>query len=424
MSLPFALGIIADDLTGGAESAVAMGQGPLLFFHEAAARIDLADEDVWALSTTSRPLPPREAAQRSRTVARALHNNPSLRNKPRFFKKVDSLLRGNIGAETDGFLDGADLAFSLIAPAHPLNGRTTRNDIHYVDDIPVARTEAGRDPVTPVVTSSLSRIMAAQSPWPVVSIGTELLDGTFESLVDRIGSLTGNGRIHIVFDITEPGHLDTVARLALEAFPASLPVGSGGLAQALARHGAFTTAERAGEPVCLPVAAPLLMALGSASPAACRQVEALQSAHPCRLIEITPQSLSDASASSRLAELSCHDRTIDIIRLSPPDTTLHTSDARVVAEKFGCLIAEHIRKNRPGALYVSGGDTAVSTFTALDGLAIRILDEVTTGLVRGRIIGGAAKGMPICTKPGSFGADDALVRLADSFACERPCPCR
>ena len=59
---------------------------------------------------------------------------------------------------------------------------------------------------------------------------------------------------------------------------------------------------------------------------------------------------------------------------------------------------------------MSGGDTALSILGALDATAFRLADEVDTGLVQGAVIGGAADGLAIGTKPGAFRDDDTLLR--------------
>lgn len=414
----FSLGIVADDLTGGAESAVSFGQGQngaLLFFHDAAARVSLANERAWAVSTTSRPLTPDEAFERSRTTGQALLDNASLKRPVRFFKKVDSLLRGNIGAEVEGFMEGACLSLSLIAPAHPLNGRTTEDDIHRVGGVPVAETEAGRDPVTPVRSSSLSRVVAAQCTRLVSHIARSRLEVSPDALATEIRSLAAQGIAHFTFDATTPEHLERIALLALEYFPDSLPVGSGGLAQAIAKLGGFAMSPAS--PFPLSIAAPPLVILGTASETARRQVETLCAAHACRITDISPQSLLDGSAQSLPESLAAPiaPRPIDIIRLTPPEGAPSIDLTILVAEQFGHLVADIVKRRCHGALYASGGDTAIAAFTALNGEAIRVLDEIVTGLVRGRIIGGAADGLPIATKPGAFGADDALLRWVNSL---------
>ena len=422
----FFLGIIADDVTGGAESAASFvsgghgeARGVLLMFHEAAATIALNDEPVWALSTTSRPLLSDEAFERARDTACALLENASLRRPVRFYKKADSLLRGNIGAETEGFMEGAGLSFSLIAPAHPLNGRTTAHDIHFLNGVPVSETEAGSDPVTPVRTSSLSRTIAAQCLRLVSHIEQSRLEGGLDRLADDIRTLADGGIGHFTFDATEPEHLDRIARLALDYFPNSLPVGSGGLAQALAKRGgfAFSSASEERRAAVLPIAARPLVVLGTASVAARRQVDVLQARYRCRIVDIAPHDLLDGACVTlpEILRTSADDACIDVLRLTPPEGGPSIDLTLALAEEFGRLSAAVVRANSPGALYASGGDTAVAVLSALRGQAIRVIDEVIPGFVRGRVVGGEADGLLISTKPGMFGGGDALLLWAQAL---------
>ena len=58
------------------------------------------------------------------------------------YKKVDSALRGNLGAEIRAVLDGFSAARAvLLAPALPANGRTTVGGRQLLGGVPVHETE-------------------------------------------------------------------------------------------------------------------------------------------------------------------------------------------------------------------------------------------------------------------------------------------
>ena len=61
----------------------------------------------------------------------------------RIYKKTDSLLRGNIGAELRALCDAAGSGPLVFAPAYPTGGRTTIDGIHRLEGIPVADASAG-----------------------------------------------------------------------------------------------------------------------------------------------------------------------------------------------------------------------------------------------------------------------------------------
>ena len=62
-----------------------------------------------------------------------------------------------------------------------------------------------------------------------------------------------------------------------------------------------------------------------------------------------------------------------------------------------------------------GGDGARAALARLGASAIQVIDSVLEGVPLGIIVGGHADGMPVFTKSGGFGAEDALVRVVERF---------
>jgi uncharacterized protein YgbK (DUF1537 family) len=75
------------------------------------------------------------------------------------YKKTDSTLRGNIGAE----LRALHVVFPereiIYVPAYPSMGRTVRSGRLLVHGLPVHETEFGRDPLNPVLHSDLEAVL-------------------------------------------------------------------------------------------------------------------------------------------------------------------------------------------------------------------------------------------------------------------------
>jgi uncharacterized protein YgbK (DUF1537 family) len=68
-----------------------------------------------------------------------------------------------------------------------------------------------------------------------------------------------------------------------------------------------------------------------------------------------------------------------------------------------------------------GGDGARAALDRLGASGIQILDSVIEGVPMGVIVGGRADGLPVFTKAGGFGTEDALVNAIES-AVERDNP--
>ncbi len=225
--------IIADDLTGAADTGIQfcraeaptylLAQDHLRSFPFPAAPHSLA------LFTNTRNVPPDQAAEALGPAAAAIKDlRPS-----RIYKKIDSCLRGNIGAELDALAETLEFDASFVAPALPAQGRSVLHDVHYLRGVPLAETEMARDPVSPVTESRVSLVLGRQSRHAIAHVDLEILEGPPEGLGDHVRRLIRQGARHIVFDSASQAHLDALANLAVAQFPKTLLVGSAGLASSL-----------------------------------------------------------------------------------------------------------------------------------------------------------------------------------------------
>lgn len=111
---------VADDLTGAADTAgpfAAKGYSSIVWLH--GANVTEAC-DVRVFETSSRHTDPAEAYRRVHAILQE-HKNA------RVFKKFDSTLKGNLGAELLAVRDATNCRQVIVASAHPLMGRTMRN---------------------------------------------------------------------------------------------------------------------------------------------------------------------------------------------------------------------------------------------------------------------------------------------------------
>jgi len=325
------------------------------------------------------------------------------------YKKIDSCLRGNLGAELDALLEATGAAASFVAPAYPAQGRTTVDDVHRLHGIPVADTEIGRDPLGPVRESHLSVLLAGQSRFSIGRIGLDQLGKPADRLSTQVQSLIDSGCRHLVFDAETTGHLDSIARLARRYGRTILPVGSAGLAGSLAR---MMTGEVPAPPrTTRPRVDRWLFVCGSASPILARQAGRLAAATGWPLLTLTP------------AELTGGGDTGTVWTADRPQSLILTVAAGAGAEPAAApdrivrglaeIVADLIAETRPDALFLSGGDTAEAVRRSVGADGLLLHEEVLPGLVRGQLVGGRHSGLTVMTKAGSFGEDDTLITLVN-----------
>jgi len=146
------IGVIADDLTGAAEiGAVGLRHGLRAEIVLAGASIPVLPEsgtpevDILCLDTDSRMYPAEDAARRARAAASWLR----LAGARWIFKKVDSVLRGQVTAEIEAVMNETNSALAILMPANPGLGRVIRDGRYYVRGKPVNETEFAFDAAYP-----------------------------------------------------------------------------------------------------------------------------------------------------------------------------------------------------------------------------------------------------------------------------------
>ena len=155
--------VIADDFTGaldtgvqfasyGAATKVVVGTGLQALEADAQTQVLVVDAET-------RHLP---AAQAYDTVYRLVRWAKE-KKIGCIYKKTDSALRGNIGAELSAALaaDGGERLHFV--PAFPNLDRVTRGGVHYIGGVPVAQSVFGKDPFEPVTHSRVEDILHEQT---------------------------------------------------------------------------------------------------------------------------------------------------------------------------------------------------------------------------------------------------------------------
>jgi uncharacterized protein YgbK (DUF1537 family) len=409
--------VIADDLTGAADTGVQLAsvRSPLYLMPVESMVLDrpwMASVGGLSLYTASRRLSAAAAAERLRPVARMLADL-----RPRWvYKKVDSCLRGNLGAETDVLIDAFGLDAALVAPALPAQGRATVGGIHLVQGRPLAETEFAEDPLTPVTRSAVADILASQSRYPVGRIDVKEYDDS-QRLQQALERELGRGCRLIACDAAEQEHLDQLARLVAQGANRLLPVGSAGLAAALVRQ--LSTAAVVQPRLALGLKR-ILLACGTGSQATRGQLDALLEKYGGVRRVLEPEWLVEASAEDRRR---CAADLLDawtggVLALAigpfPSEGPIVTPE-RAIAGLAG-LASEVIRKDGVDGLFLSGGETADAVLRACGGEAIRLEQEVLPGLMLGRWMGGVADGLAVVTKAGAFGQEQTLVALYERMS--------
>ncbi len=397
--------IIADDLTGAADSGAAFAKAGWLTLVILDPTSQTPEGDVLVVSTESRDMAQEEAVAQ---VRRAVHQIKSGGEIPYIYKKIDSTLRGHPGTELAAAMDALGLGQALVAPAFPAQGRTTVSGHQLVDEIPVEHTSFGSEvPCSDLLVLFQTRCMielnrVRRGPDAIC----EALDATRSEVV--------------VADAETNVDLMDIARAGLRC-GVRLWCGSAGLARALAnalprpdqdRPDATIRAELSTfiEHAPSRPSGSVLVVAGSRHARTARQVEVAQG-WGATIIRPAPGSLEGDSravertvqrASRRLAD----DEHVILTTAGPDDSPV---GSQVVADALAEMTRRLVAEGHVGGLVLTGGDIAAAVFAALGGSALWLRGETQSGIAWGILLGGLLPGLRVVTKAGGFGTDEALA---------------
>lgn len=412
--------VVADDFTGANDAGVGLslnGAQVSVIFDVNKLSAGLPGNAV-VINTDSRAVSAEIAAQRT---AGAINAWRAAGGKGWVFKKIDSTLRGNLGAETEAALLAAQSPMALIAPAAPALGRITRDGQVWVNGRLLTDTEFASDPKTPVLSAAVGTRLAEQTDLPVAELA--LSDVRQADLAGYLRRLADQGIRLVVLDAEHPRDLENIIHAA-DALPFSpLLVGSAGLSDALAKRIGIQ-----------PQAAnPLLAVIGTMSDIAQKQIEFVNQRENVSIINININELLAANAPAAMARWRddalaalgrghhCIIRTcysdsqrFDIDRLCQR----HQLSRQQLGETISHFLGELSRSiflssgaNRPslGGLYLSGGDIAIAVASALGASGFQIQGQIASCVPWGRLLDAMTGDIPVMTKAGGFGNEATLL---------------
>ncbi len=372
---PSVLGLVADDLTGAADSAAGFAEQGwivLLCLHPDALAVPPPTGDglptVLAVTTGARAWSDAAAARATARAVDALVASGA----ERLYVKVDSTVRGSVAGQIAGALTAWSRvhtgASAVLCPAFPGQHRTVVDGAVLVDGVPVSQSAAALDPVTPRTISDLTRIVP----------------GAVRGAVGQ----GGPGR-RLVVDAASDRDLDVLAAELAGAGPAVVVVGSGGLAAALGR---VWSSRHRPVPEMPAVLGRTLLAISSLHPVTAGQLHHLRS-HP----------VADE---------------VDVLTTHAERPTSPAAVAASLAERVADALGAHAHD----ALVLVGGDGAAAVLTRLAVDRILIDGTLEGGCPTGVVDGGPVHGLRLVTKSGGFGNPSTLATILERLRSAGPPP--
>ena len=391
------------------------------------------------INTQSRGVPPDEASARVRAICRDL----SAAGRTVWFKKIDSTMRGNVGAELAALHEALAPCVIVCTPALPEEGRTVQEGVllvagepamatPYRDEIPTAHGAAASSAVIDIVRRQwpgcraahlparpCRREIAAVAQGPVdLVVADAASDRDLNAFAAAAGGVARGGR-----RLVWAGAAGLLRALALAGAPGldaaprkdrDDPVGNSepahpaplvlvcGSRRILSRR----------QVDCAAAAARPLMVRPSAAPgaAACKRWHASGGAEGG-----APGPLSAADAAALSAKALAGGR--DLFLCAPPLAQSAAWPSAPVAETVAADLADLAARALasaavlPRAPLLVGGDTAYACLRRLDIRRLVLGGEAEPYVPWGRVLGGSWGGMVLVTKAGGFGDPHTLRRV-------------
>ena len=411
--------IIADDFTGALDTGVQFAARGIKtrVVVGADAALTHRNADVLVVDTETRHLPAAKAYEAvERLVRRAGHAGFAY-----LYKKTDSALRGNVGAELAALLNASGSRQLAFLPAFPQMNRVTKNGVQYIDGVPVTESPFGVDPFEPVRHAAVTELLAEQTDLPAAGFLALAADGNVPA---------ANGIL--IFDAATVEDLRSTGRALLNHGGLRVLAGCAGFGAVLPELLGLGGAD-----VTRPTLDPrLLVICGSVNAITLAQLDKAEQAGFTRL-RLTPhQKLTpdywysdEGQAALKKIEETLAAHPYNIIETNDEggnEPTTAAADAlgltreamRVrIAGGIGQLVGAIFASPSVGTLLLTGGDTLLQCMNSVGVHELEPICEMERGVVLARF-GCNGTTRYVITKSGGFGQANLLTKLAKQIAAD------
>lgn len=407
--------IIADDFTGALDTGVqfaAHGAHTRVITDPSADLRNVAPEvEVLVLDAETRHLSAQEAYD---IVYRAVEQATWM-GIPHIYKKTDSALRGNIGAELAAVLHASGKKQLPFIPAFPQMNRCTKGGVHYIGDVPVAESVFGQDPFEPVTRSNVAELIALQSDVPVISQHAPKCEGC---LPDTDGV--------VVFDAQSEEELARAGKLLLKADKLHIMAGCAGFGAVLPELLGLSAKVK---PMLPQLDERMLVICGSVNPITLAQLGWAQKNGFARMRMTPQQKLTSGYFASeeglRLIDewkktlAACPTCIIDANDEGGNELTANYAaehgmtmeDVRQgISGALGLIMKELFDCPDLGTLLITGGDTLLQCMNQMGVYEMEPIGEMAKGVVLSRFTLHGRSRFAI-TKSGGFGCETLMTDL-------------
>lgn len=408
--------IIADDLTGALDTGVQFSKKNMSTIVTTDLNFNFEDickeADVVVVDTESRHIPAAEAKERVKSVL-SKFNKKEIRF---FYKKTDSTLRGNLGSEVEGFMEGLNINEVSFIPAFPSGKRTVKDGVLYVNNVKLAETQFAMDILNPVTDSFIPDIIKKQSD---INVKLKDINEEFSPLDDK--------EKHIyIFDSENMEDMENIGKVLYNKNKLNYTIGNAGFAEILTHYIKSDTKK---EKIILEDDR-ILFVCGSVNITSLKQCKYAEKIGYCsdslkfsNIISedyknsdnyITDKEYFKEKISNNKKFLLRTSDSEDVIKKAIEYTEKNSISMEDltsnIANSTGQLVSDLIREHEIRNLIIFGGDTLMGILKNIGCQYIIPVSEIFPGVVFTRAVG-KDTAINVITKAGGFGEESIIERI-------------
>jgi len=426
--------IIADDLTGANDTGVQFskkGCNTGVSILNESGNLTITEKiDALVIDTETREVDAKTARQRLRNVLKKLNFS----DKDIFYKKVDSTLRGCIGAELEELMNILKKDICIFTPTFPSHQRITIGGYLIINGKPLGLNKYYNGDLKAGEASFIPFLLKQQTSLPIARI--DFIDVTKgqEVIFKKLNKLYQEGNKIIIVDATEEVHLKDIFNSTFKFEGSVLYAGSAGLAnyfpESYNKNRSFKLNMEKNK-------GPILIVGGSRNPITKYQITHLKGEIDFFELNIDIEQifsnrkiilehyLTDSITVIKIGQhLVIHIDSLynDKQKINNKLMQKHNLSFRelelTIRNFLGELTAKIVRNSPVRNLILTGGDIALGVCSALGIQNLNVVDEFLPGIPLS-IANFKNSNLKIVTKAGGFGDKDTLSKLINKLTdCE------
>lgn len=416
--------IVADDLTGANASISLLKNLKITTLLELNDKNLYKDYDAISCSTESRAISETDAYNKVFNITKQyMHNDIVVYNK-----RVDSTMRGNIGAEIDAMLDALnDDRLAIVSPGYPEAGRIVVGGYLLVNGILVEDTEMAVDSKNPVKISNCIELIKSQSKRKIASLGIDIIRTDSKVISKYIRDKYDEGFRIIVCDMVNQNHVKSISEAMLESKIKFIVADPSPLTAKISELSIINKEK-------INKSKKILCAIGSISHTTALQVKTLYSNRTVGLIRFRPENLIDSSLQQKeinnivnevtnkletfnicilVSENLYRDKPLDFDEIALISKTDIEYLSNLINERIAISIEKILERVKIDGLYTSGGDTTIKICSQLNSYSLDIQYSIFPLVVYAKLNGGKYQGLDLITKGGGVGDAESLIKCVD-----------